>query len=326
MNTIKNVFFLALVTLLGCNLNSSKTWKNDGIQNDLREEIHALNRQVVRAFVDNAPEQMLSIAGDALIEITTKEELQTIVSQVHQALIDDSATIVDEYYSANSVTGGNTLLLGDGYKLSYVAHNEESYVALIELKVRPNTRLMMGLIYGKYDEGWKLNICQIGEYKYHDLTATDFLAKSKEQYAKGHFIDAANNVFLAQKLANPVKNIFIYNEKEEIENSLNQLRSELGNKYSFPLEIATITSKPALLSFSPQLLNEGVIPVVDYQSNVPFQDTVALKTEYLEVAQFINEEFKGLMQENELIIFKAFEEIPDGKTPINTYTFIHKTE
>ena len=49
-----------------------------------------------------------------------------------------------------------------------------------------------------------------------------------------------------------------------------------------------------------------------------------LKKEYLEVNKSIDIRFRGIHDENSTLIYKVWEEIPDGKTPINNYSFIHK--
>jgi hypothetical protein len=309
---------------LGCNLNKANTWKNESIDTSLKSEIDILTSTIVTALLENNSEKIISMSGKAMFDNATEKELTEFVEAVSKMLKKDKFQILDEYYVLNSTDKGSNTLIGDEYTISYTALNNEIYTSLLEIKTESHLTLILELIYGKYGKEWKLNTCQIGHYKYLENTMLDFYQKSQTQYEKGYLINAVNNIQLTQQLIKPFKTTFSYRKESEINSFTNKLIQEIKEIYSFPDEVSSIKTKPIILALSPKILIDGIYPLVDYKSNINLSDTIALKKEYLELSKVVFEKYKGIKEENEIVIFKAFDEIPDGKTLIDTYTFIYR--
>ena len=180
------------------------------------------------------------------------------------------------------------------------------YTSLIEMETDQNVNLILGLIYGKYKDGWKLNICQIDNYRFNKMTAIDFYKKSKAQYEKGYIIDAANNIYLANELLNPNEKIWLYKDKATIEAFFTKIKTEIEEGYEFPMEVHSSKYKPQILGIVPAVRKEGVVPYVNYKTEIDINDTIALKKEYLEVAAYLKQKFKGFDSENDIAGYRAF--------------------
>jgi hypothetical protein len=289
------------------------------------EVIDKLNRKIITAFINNDVKQFQSLAGPGFLETINGADLELFVEKVHKILKDDKITVLEEFHVKNTSIGEKNILQGDGYTISFAGINQETYLSLIECNMEPNTTLLMGLIYGKYENAWKINILQVGAYKYNGMTANDLYLKSKKQHSKGHIIDASNNIFLAQQLLKPLYEILTFNQETEITDFAKQVFSELSY-LKLPYELDKIKSKPQILGFSPKILSEGIFLLIEYKTNLDISNTRALKEEYLKIFKQLKQEFKGIDQENNIILFRALEQIPDGKTPVNTYTFAHEVQ
>ena len=64
--------------------------------------------------------------------------------------------------------------------------------------------------------------------------------------------------------------------------------------------------------------------LIEYFTNLDLDDTVQTKAEYEKVHAEIIKTFNGIEINNDYVFYKAFSEIPDGKTPVPTYGFVKK--
>lgn len=322
-----NQFFLvSLIFLAGCTLNPNQTWKNESINKDLKAEIHQLNERVIDAYIQNQPEKLIGLTGKAMLDVTSPKELTTMVEQISQYTIQKDFKIIDEYYVSNTSKGGNNVLFGEEYKIVYRALNREMYTSLLEIQINPISSILLTLIYGKYGEDWKINIIRYGDYACYGKTAVYFYQKAKKLQEKGHLIDATKNLYVAQQLYAPINGIGKYSTKEPIDNLLKKIEIEVYEKYHFPIEVSSISSKPSILNINPNLVEEGPILDFTYYTNINLNDTLALEQEYLKLLHFVGKEFKGVLEENNFFLFNAVNQIPDGETPVNAHLFIHEVK
>jgi hypothetical protein len=177
-------------------------------------------------------------------------------------------------------------------------------------------------IYGKYPEGWKLNIIQFGQYKVNGQTAPELYSKAKAEYENGYLIDAANNMFLSSIAANPTNNFWQYQEENEMKKFYEKVITEINSEYKFPMTIETIGSKPQILSIYPQRTVEGYFTMIEYLTSFDLKDTIQTKAEYEKIHSEIVKIFNGIEKDKDYIFYRAFSEMPDGKTPVPTYGFV----
>lgn len=320
-------FFLAsFIFLMGCTLNPNRTWKNESIDKDLKAEIHRLNEQVIDAYIQNQPKKLIGLTGKAMLDVTSPKELTTMVEQISQYTLQKEYKIIDEYYVSNTSKGGNNVLLGEEYKIVYRALNREMYTSLLEIKINPVSSILLTLIYGKYEDDWQINIIRYSDYAYYGKTAVDFYQQAQKLEEKGHLMDAAKNLYVAQQLYNPIDGIGKFNSKEQIDDLLKKVEVEIYEKYQFPIEVSSISTKPSILNINPNLVEEGPILDFTYHTHINLNDTLALEQEYLKLAHFVGKEFKGVLEENEYFLFKAVDQINNGETPVNAYQFIHEVK
>jgi len=226
----------------------------------------------------------------------------------------------------NSKTGiSNTVVSGiggqDDYVIHYKALNIEMFISIIILE-KGRDKLSITNIYGKYPDGWKLNILQFGQYIIAGKTATQLYAEAKAYYEKEYLVDAANSMFLSSIVARPANAFWNYQNEDEMAEFSKTIISEINCQYTFPLTIDTIESKPRILKIHPERTQKGYLTMVEYLTHIDLNDTTLTKRENDKIHQSIGQIFKGLDKDKEYLLYKAFSEIPDGKKPVPTYGFI----
>src|ERR1700761_7408773 len=220
---------------LSCHFGTSGTWKNDHIQPEIRSEIATLNKQLFNDIKKKDIPDLNKLLSSALIR-ESGNQMDTIVNQVGPAIAESDYEVVDEYYTKNTVANvPNTLIssIGDssGYVINYLAINKEMYVSLLKSTKTPNSILLMA-IYGKYDNIWRLNILQLGEYELVGKTAPDYYKNAVKFYRSGDMIDAADMIITASQISTPGGKYFKYNTDSTMKNFYSKVIKEANTTFN----------------------------------------------------------------------------------------------
>jgi hypothetical protein len=323
------ILFCLLFT--GCYVGTSGSWVNDHIDKQVRDEIRPLNDKLLKGIAGNNVATVNELLSPVLLEKAGKD-IATIVNTASKIIKGDDFEVVDEYYTKNTNTNTSNTLMpmrsdANSYIINYLALNKDMYVSLLMPKSN-SVSFMILAIYGKYDNGWKLNVLQINQYKILDKTATDYYDAAKKNYNKGYLIDAANLMFIASQVSAPGGAFFKYKKDEEMKSFYQKVIQEVNTNYHFPLTLVQVKSKPQILGIEPQLISvgepKGIFPIIKYKSAISIDDTVAIKVENKEIQKAIGGVLKGIDQDRPIILYQAYNQLPDGKTNTKRFGIVQK--
>lgn len=325
---MKNFILLTILTAFGlhsCNVGTTGTWKDENIEQSLKNEIETLDKKVLEAVTTNNAGLLKSIMSDKLLE-KSGENIDQLIEQASSVITTTDYKILNQFQAKNSTTRiGNTIISGvsglNDYIIHYQALNEEMFISLLIPKSGLDEFVVTN-IYGKYPDGWKLNILQFGQYKVNGQTAPELYSEAKTEYDKGYLMDAANNMFLSSRVSNPANKFWQYKKEDEMKEFYKKVMMEINSKYKFPMTLEVIDSKPQILTIYPQGTADGYFPMIEYLTNLDLEDTVQTKVEYEKIHSEVVQAFNGIEKDKDYIFYKAFSEIPDGKTPVPTYGFV----
>lgn len=326
---VHKTFLIILIVLIlqGCNVGTSGTWKNENIEKEKREEIKSLNDKLFSSIMGNDIAGVKALMSDKLLEKSDKD-LDKLILNISSSFKSNSYKIFDEYNVQNSTTGiNNTLVSGNSknndYSINYLALNREIYVSLL-LPNGLDNKLLITVVYGNYDDEWKINILHFGQYTLLNKTALDYYNLAKESYSKSYLIDAVNYISLSKQCLRPANEILKYKKEKEISDFYDKIINEANSKFTFPITLENIDTKPKIFRIFPQMTSEGYFPMVYYLSNIDLRDIEALKIENHKVKKEVSRLFTGIDKDKKNIIYWAFNEIPDGKKLVEHYGFIDK--
>ncbi|UBM58600.1 hypothetical protein LAG90_17510 [Marinilongibacter aquaticus] len=325
---MKNLILFTILTTLGlqsCNVGSTGTWKDENIQQSLKNEIEKLDKKVLEAVTTNNTDLLKSVMSDKLLE-KSGDNLDQLIEQASTVITSPEYEVLNQFQAKNSNTGiGNTILSGvsglNDYIIHYQALNEEMFISTLIPKGKLDEFVVTN-IYGKYTDGWKLNILQFGQYKINGKTAPELYSEAKTEYENGYLVDAANNMFLSSRVANPANNFWQYQKEDEMKEFHEKVMSEINSMYKFPMPLESIDSKPQILAIYPQGTADGYFPMIEYLTHLDLKDTVQTKAEYEKIHSEIVKTFNGIEKDKDYIFYKAFSEMPDGKKTVPTYGFV----
>lgn len=325
------ILILSGISLFSCHVGTSGTWVNGNIEPDIRNKIDQLNKTLYSDIKKKDKAGLKQLMSSALMDKSTKL-IDSLSNLGSPALSNTGFEIIDEYYTKNTTANvPNTLISGisnrSGYIVNYLALNKEMYVSLLRSTNSVNS-IMILVVYGKYDSDWKINIIQLGAYALAGYTAPDYYEAAQKLYNSGDVIDAADVIITASQVANPGGRFFKYKTEDEMKNFYSKVVKEANTVYKFPITVREIKTKPVIFGVSPQFIGEkgkeGIYPIINYKTGIKLTDTTALRIENDALQKDIGAIFKGIVKNNNHILYQAFDQLPGGGKPMQRYGFVQK--
>jgi hypothetical protein len=318
------LFILGTLILESCGSNVGRTWENDHIDAATREQIKVLNDKLFKAIVSDNMGDIKNLMSDSLLA-TNLTDVGKMVSTISSFTKEQSYSILNEYYAVNSFTGttkaGLINTIPDSiYFLKYPAFNKEMYVSLLTTNL-PKNDLLITVIYGKYNNIWKINNIQFGFYAMNKKTAIDYYQLAKARYAKSYLIDAIDYMVLAKNCLYPAGAMFEYKKDKDINAFYDQLMKEAYSKYSLPLTLEKIKTKPKIIQIQPIQPDQDFFPAIFYLSDISLQDTIALKAENDLIKKEVTQIFTGIDRDKKYVYYEAFNEMPNPGRTVDHHEF-----
>lgn len=322
--------FLFSAVLQGCTGNQDAKINND-INSDTRATIAALNKKLVDGITTGNVAAVRALLSPDMIK-KIGNQLDTVIARCSKRYPAKGFEVLDEYLSTGlKKKEADTVKSQHGndndYAIGYRAMNDEMYTsALITKGLTVNGFILA--VYGKYGNGWKINILQMGDYSIAGKTAIDYYNDAHTLYNKGSLVDATDMMIITSQLVSPGGTYFSYNKESEMKIFFSKVIDEANATYRLPIVISQVKTTPEVFSMSPQVVEEtayqGVFPIIRYKSSIKLTDTIALKAENQALQQNIGTIFKGIDQNNQYILYQAYNTIPTGKIDSKHYGFIQK--
>lgn len=308
----KNICLLIITTALFlASCQSKKTHWNKDIDGSERQLIKDNNDLVIKALAENNSTLLKKVFSDTLLK-QTSSDFETGVSTMHQLVKTNDYTVLDEFYIKNTSTGFRDTVskneMGSrGYAVNFEVASKENYVSLL-LHKDIESEFLITVIYGKYPEGWKLDVLRIGLYSYFGRTALDIYDQAKSVYEQKDLIDAANLVTLLKPTLTPADQFFHYFKEKEIEEFSQKILNEASSAFHFPVSVTQIKTAPKIYNIRPIPMEEGIFPAVTYLTKINIKDSLSLKAENDSMQKSIGILFPGIEKNNKYVFFQAYQE------------------
>lgn len=316
---------LLAISLTACTFTESK--KDNQIDPQIKDQIHVLSDRIFNGFVQNKPENVLTTCSDRLLN--NREEIKKLMQLLQGNLQMRNLRILNEYYQKNA-SKKNVGIVSSGqnnnhdYVIRYEALDKEMYV-LVGSFITKTDQKCITLIFGKHDNHWKLSGLQAGLLKIMNKDAYDWYRLAKSDYERGYYIDALCNINLSTQLLKPANHFWQYQKEREIETFEQKITKQIYSKYSFPLTVNEVETKPVIFRVYPQVMPDGCYPLIMYTTSVDFDDVQKLAKECNAIHDQIGKLFKGIENNNKKILYRPFKTIPTGTETGKQYGFMKET-
>jgi hypothetical protein len=304
-----SAFAILLVIFQSCTLVPGVR-ENDDIKSGKREEFHELNAMVLKHLRADNTKSLNSL----LSKDEAKRSISKLVDSISKQLKDNQYKLLDEYYVINKYADSDTIIATgpnvNRYGLKYPYVTFEEYFAYF-LPKRGDNKYMLGLIYGKYKDGWKVINLSLAPYTIGGKTGPELYQQARDDNDKTNYPGAAQESAKAVLCIKPAP-YWEYPDKEDAQ-AFNKNVHDYLKYYPFPFVMFMISSEPMILSIGDKETPDGVYPMVAYMTHYDIKNTAAVKQENQEVSKQIARILPGLAKHYDRIYYSAYNEKPTDK-------------
>lgn len=323
-NLFKYFSFLLIISILSaCEQEQAPgTYKNAAIPVSKKEKFHELNDQFLKSIKANNLDDAKNMMSKELLDDNSINRTMDLISIQSKA---GNYKVLDEYYLVAKTDEPGSLVINadakgdDAYTVQYnQSSTKENYIAFLIIPKEKANQWLITAIYGKYNYGWKLNKIDIGLYAINGKSAPELYKLAKAQFAKGYWVDAAQNMIAAQRCFHP-NGQWQYAKENAMNQFFYDTQSKAGTKYHFPFTISEVASKPKVFRITTEDTDDGTFPMIDYVSAININDTTALKKENTAIKKVIGKYFAGVDKDKKYVLYTAFDDIPGRKKNVQKF-------
>lgn len=323
--------FLLLLLLItfGCNIGKKGpgTYHNEQIDKKLRAEIGEMNKKVYTYMCSNDFDALSAMFSDTLMDAVNTGFTQKFIPQMARVMKGKNYRIFDEFYTVRAKARDTLNLISgkgdDAYNIVIFGMTPETYTSMLVSGDSLN-EVMLTVIYAKIKNKWKVNLIMGEDYSLNGRNAPGLLHYARRLQKEGHIMDAVTVMGLTRNALTPGGKYFKYNIDSTIRSFTDSINAEATTKYPIPYPMPFIKTKPLVFNVHYEVYNSVLVPQIMYLSSVSVKDTVALKQENDLIQEKIGAIFPGLDINNRSILYRAYNNQPNGENDPPYYGFAQK--
>ena len=322
---------LAILMLLSYSCTSGVTkneiFKNDKIDPVTRKTLSDLDKKVYNYLCDNNYEALSKLFSDSLLDRINTDFGQKFMPQIQKVIKGKTYSVFDEFY-IREVKPADTVNIASGendnaYKIKFRSEENETYLSMLVCGDSVN-EVMLTFIYCNIKGTWKVMNIMGEDYSLAGKTAIAQYNYGKALEQQGDLIDAVNILGLSNHCLSPGGKIFKYSKAQEISVFSDSLYKKANAKYPLPYTLNEVSTTPKIVNIHCETYDHVFIPMIMYQSSIYVADTVRLKKENEEIQEKIGSIFPGILKTNKTILYRAYNDLPDGKNSPRYYGYIQR--
>ena len=178
-----------------------------------------------------------------------KQNISKLVDSISKQLAANDYRMLDEYYVINKYADSDTIIATgpnvNRYGLKYPYVTFEEYFAYF-LPKKSDNKFMLGLIYGKYKDGWKIINLSFAPYTIGGKTGPELYLQARDDYDKTNYPGAAQEAAKAIRCIKPAP-YWQYPDLEDAE-KFNTKTQGYIKYYQFPFVLFMVRTGPMLLA------------------------------------------------------------------------------
>ena len=305
----------------------NEVWQNDKIDPKVKAEMTGFEKQVYGYMCDNNYQPLSQLFSDTLLSLIGPDFSQKFMPQIQRLIKGKQYKVFDEFYIRNvkpvdtvNITAGKG---ENAYTIKFMSAAPETYVAMLIAGDSVN-EVMITLICNNIKGKWKLSHLMGEDYSLNTRNTIEQFNYAKTLEKNNDLIDAVNTMGLATHCNAPGGNIFRYDNAAAMNKYSDSLANITKAKYPFPYTVDEMLSKPTIFNVHFETFDHHLDPMVMYLSSIKVADTVALKKENDEMQQKIGAIFYGMDKSNRAILYRAYNDQPDGRNNPAYYGYIQK--
>ncbi len=322
MRLLLAVFVVTLLAYTGCQPVTYDSWRNEQIDPEIQKVIERSSHQLIRLMAAGDRQALVSMMSPNLQE-KSQASLDTLVELYSQIASDTPFSFMERVHFKNTGITTVTIPVADKekpFRLSLPANTRSGFFTSMILK-SGYVEHMVAATFNEIQGEWKLVSLYAGVYSALGNGPVDYLEESKTEMRNGHLMDAALKVLVATELLRPAGTMLTYDRHKELEQYRNTLLASVKEYYPMPMTMQ-LPGDPVLMDIQPYLLDDELVPLINYMTSIPLHDTVALKNEYERIHDIVAYNLPGLAEGKNRLLYCAYHNVQDDPDNPENVVFI----
>jgi len=307
--------------------SKDQVWKNEAIDPKVKATMTALNGEIYAIMCENNYEKLTQLFSDTLMNQLGPDFAKKFMPNMQQVMKGHNYRVFDEFYiKCPKAKDTITLASGKGdsaYTIKFASPAPQTYFAML-VAGDTTDEVMLTLVYTNINGKWKVSNLYGENYSLRSKNAVEQYYYAMGQQKNGYLLDAACTMALAKNCIAPGGRTFQYKKTAEITHFSDSITKETDEKYMFPYTMNEIKSKPEIVNVHYQILAGSFVPIVIYKSTINVADTVSLKKENDIIQKGIGKQFYGIDLLNKTILYRAYNELPNGNNDPRYYGYVQR--
>ncbi len=323
------VLSIALLLFQSCLNGQIKNgiYKNDQIESKIRKTINANNKIAYSAISDGKLDGLDGIIWDSLKMNLNDEFRNKFIPQMSRIMKGKTYKVyADIYVQTVKEHDSCRIEAGEGnnkWEMKIATRTKETYLSMLITGDTLN-EVMLTLVYEKIGGKWKLCNVMGEDFSLTGKNALDLYHYAQELEKKNYLMDAVNYMSLSNHCLHPGGQYFLYAQQKEIKDYTDSLTKKAMAIFPFPYLMEQVKSMPTVVNLHYEVYEHIFVPFIAYQSHYYVKDTVALKNENDEIQSKIGTIFPGMDKIHKNILYRVYNDLPQGNSNPPYYGFIQK--
>lgn len=328
-NFLRFTLPLFLFLSLSCTISKPTVYYNNEIDSSIINEIKNIENEFLKSIREKK-----YINSNLYLSKTLSKNLQgadQFYDSVNSLLQNSESSTRDDYYIKSrsfSISSKNYIKI-DSYKVSQNFNFKFDPIEVVNNKMfitlqkytGPNNDYLLGFIYVKENDSWKIETFNIGFLSINKNDANNWMNTALINLKNNEMFNSLLCAEIANALKKPFPSVYYeYNQNgQQTQSPYEIIQNKFMKEYKMPFVIQSIKSKPVLFQTHIVIEGFGAVPIIKYKSNFDLENISSLKKEADELASFFKKTNPTMKNNFKHIVFRSYKKIPEATDVTNHF-------
>lgn len=278
-----SVLLLSLVIGLGSSCSFIDRKKGYQIPIQTREEIRRVESDFMTSVMKGDYDKTLEQFNDSMAVLLRAQNLDSVFHSLRYALFEFPYYSQNIHYQSSMFENSMVQAFFDdeeikAFSLKYASAIKETVVTTAILG-DGDTRSVLIIILGKYDDDWKIDYVNIGWLALEGKDAIDWMDEAEYWIEQEDYVMAEYCSRMRDWLFKPAPGLWFYANESELLDRMQRDDRKISYNLRALYHIDEIDTKPQIREFTPLMVDDKIYPAITYYTKLSLFDSISIVNE-----------------------------------------------
>ncbi|NPD84827.1 hypothetical protein HNV12_12900 [Methanococcoides sp. SA1] len=284
---IQQILTIILISIMLVNCKPVVKKKNYEIPDELSKKIWKLQSDFCTSMMKSDYDKTLDLFNDSIAANLLGSNYDSLFYGLKYGLFEYPYFSQDIFYQKSLFKNTKVEVLFEDedfnpFLINFITRNKETAVTTALLG-DDDVQYSLVTLYGKYNNGWKVDYITYGLYRIDDKDALDWLVEAEKCLSTNDYIMATYCMRMVDWLLKPAQDLWCFENEPEVLGKMKRINKKINRNLRLNKVFVNIDSKPELKDYCPVFTNKKVYPLITYQTKLSINDSISIEKECLEL-------------------------------------------